>query len=568
MTTTVPRSTYHTLYGPTTGDTIALGDTGLRIQVERSEIEPGEEVMIGAGRNLRDGLAMSPRADRDSAPDMVVTSVVVLDPVLGIVKADLGIKHDRIVAVGQAGNPDTQSGVDMVVDSQTQIVPGSGLIATPGSIDTHVHLNNVAQAATFCRHGYTTLIGASLGPAFDVGVGSLYNYESFLDAVGAYPLNIAILGRACSTASEMEAHLGVGCSGFKIHEDLGAFPAVIDASLSVSDDYDVQTIIHTDTINESVTLAETLEAVAGRTIHAYHVEGTGGGHAPDILEICGHPNVLPSSTNPTNPFTNGALREHLDMIMACHLQHRTIYEDLAFAQSRIRPTTMAGEDVLHDMGAISMMGSDSNGMGRCAESVRRTWQLAGKMKAVAADAGDSPADATDHDNERVLRYLEKYTLCPALAHGIADHVGSLAPGRLADVVLWDPRFFGVKPTLVIKSGIIAYALAGPANGSYLLTEPVIMRPQWGATGAAPRQLSKVFTSRFGLEAATSRQSRHRDRLLTVSGTRDIAKAGLGRNNATPAVHVDATTLAVTVDGIEAVSPPTTTVPLSRRYLLV
>jgi urease subunit alpha len=561
MTTTVPRSMYHTLYGPTTGDVVALGDTGLRIQVARSEIAAGEEILIGAGRNLRDGLAISPRTSRDSALDMLITSVVVLDPVLGIVKADVGIKQDRIVGVGQAGNPDTQSGVDMVVDSQTQIVPGSGLIATPGAIDTHVHLNNVPQAETFCRHGYTTVIGATLGPVFDVGIGSLYNYESFLDAVAAYPLNVALLGRGCSTPSEMEGHLEVGCSGFKIHEDLGAFGAIIDAALSVSDVHDVQTIIHTDTINESVTLAETLEAIAGRTIHAYHVEGTGGGHAPDILEICGQANVLPSSTNPTNPFTQAALREHLDMIMACHLQHRSLYEDLAFAQSRIRPTTMAGEDVLHDLGAISMMGSDSNGMGRCAESVRRTWQLADKMKGIGP-----PSEGPD--NERVLRYLEKYTLCPALAHGISDHVGSLSPGRLADVVLWDPRFFGVKPNLVVKSGVVSFSLAGPANGSFLGTEPLTMRPQWGATGGAPRELAKVFTSCTGLEAARRRQSRHLSRLLPVKGTRGLRKQDLSRNGATPAIRVDPDSLVVTIDGTEAYSPPTTKVPLSRRYLLV
>jgi urease subunit alpha len=561
VTTIVPRSTYHTLYGPTTGDTVALGDTGLSIEVERSEILAGEEVLIGAGRNLRDGLSIAPRTARDSALDMLINSVLVVDAVLGIVKADIGIKHDRIIGIGQAGNPDTQSGVDMIVDSQTQIVPGAGLIATPGAIDTHVHLNNVAQAELFCRHGYTTLIGASLGPAFDVGIGSRYNYETFLDAVAAYPLNVAMLGRACSTPSEMEAHLDVGCSGFKIHEDLGAFAAVIDAALSVSDSHDIQTIIHTDTINESVTLAETLEAIGGRTIHAYHVEGTGGGHAPDILEICGQPHVLPSSTNPTNPFTQAALREHLDMIMACHLQHRSLFEDLAFAQSRIRPTTMAAEDVLHDMGAISMMGSDSNGMGRAAESVRRSWQLAAKMKKVG-EAGDG------HDNDRVLRYLEKYTLCPALAHGIADHVGSLTPGRLADVVLWDPRFFGVKPSLVVKSGIISFALAGPANGSYLMTEPLTMRPQWGATGGGPRGLAKVFTSRLGLEAAVRRRASYHDRLLAVHGTRGLNKRDLSRNAAIPLVRVDPDSLVVTIDGAEAISPPTTNVPLSRRYLLV
>lgn len=560
MTTSIPRDAYRVLYGPAVGDRVPLGDTGLELSVDRTMIEAGEELLVGAGRNLRDGLAVSARASRDSALDMVIASVLVVDPVVGIVKADIGIKDDRIVGVGQAGNPDTQDGVDMVVDSQTQFVPGWGLIATPGAIDTHAHFN-VTQGRSYCRNGYTTVIGSQLSGAFDVGVGNSHHYETFVDGLGSLPINVAMLGRACSTPSELERHLEVGVSGFKIHEDFGAFPAVIDAALGVSDTHDVQTIIHSDTINESATLQETLEAIDGRTIHAYHVEGTGGGHAPDILEICGEPNVLPSSTNPTNPFTNGALSEHLDMIMSAHLQHRSIYEDLAFAQSRIRPTTMAAEDVLHELGAISMMGADSNGMGRAAESVRRTWQLAAKMKAL-----QSTPEADD--NERVLRYLEKYTLCPAIAHGLSEHVGSLAPGRLADIVLWDPRFFGVKPSVVVKSGSIIFAMTGPANGSVLWTEPLKMRAQWGATGSGPRRLSKIFTSGLGLESAARRGVSYQDRLLAVRGTRTLTKADMGRNGATPDVQVDPDSFTVTVDGVEALSPPSSEVPLSRRFLLV
>ena len=561
MSTAVPRDVYRLLYGPVEGDLVRLGDTDLRLRVDRSVVVPGEEALVGAGRNLRDGLAIRSGAVRDSALDMVVTGALIVDPVLGVIKADIGIKEDRIVGIGQAGNPDVSSGVDLVVDAQTQIVGGWGLIATPGAIDTHVHLNNAAQAETFCRNGYTTVIGASPGPSFDVGVGSRWTYETLIAGVGAWPLNIAMLGRASSSADDLEAHLEVGVSGFKIHEDFGAFPAVIDASLSVSDVHDVQTVIHTDTINESVTLAETMATVDGRTIHAYHVEGTGGGHAPDILAICGYPNVLPSSTNPTNPYTEVALAEHLDMIMGAHLQHRSIYTDLAFAQSRIRPTTMAAEDVLHDLGAISMMGSDSNGMGRAAESVRRTWQLADKMKRVAGDTSPS-------DNERILRYLEKYTLCPAVAHGISDSVGTLSPGRLADIVLWDPRSFGVKPSAVVKSGTITYFAAGTANGSILMTEPIRIRPMWGASGAASYRLSRVFTSRLGLEAATRRGAPYLSRLLPVSGTRGLTKADLSRNGVTPDVQVDPDSFVVTVDGVEAMSPPTTEVPLSRRHLLI
>ncbi len=559
--TAVPRDVHRLLYGPGEGDVIPLADTGLRLRVERSVTEPGEESLVGAGRNLRDGLGVRVGAARDSALDMVITGAVIVDPVLGVIKADIGIKEDRIVGIGSAGNPDISSGIDLVVDAQTQIVGGWNLIATPGSIDTHVHLANAAQADTFCRNGYTTVIGASPGPSFDVGVGGSWIYDSLVDGIGAWPLNIAMIGRAASARDDLEAHLEVGVSGFKIHEDFGAFPAVIDAALRVSDDHDVQTIIHTDTINESVTLAETMDAIAGRTIHAYHVEGTGGGHAPDILEICGEPNVLPSSTNPTNPYTEAALAEHLDMIMGAHLQHRSIHTDLAFAQSRIRPTTMAAEDVLHDVGAISMMGSDSNGMGRAAESARRTWQLAAKMRDFA---GEQPAD----DNERILRYLEKYTWCPAVAHGISDSVGTLAPGRLADIVLWDPRFFGVKPTTVVKSGVISYAATGTGNGSVVSTEPIRIRPQWGASGATSSRLARVFTSATGLAAAERRGASYLSRLLPVRGTRQLTKADMSRNAATPDVRVDPDSFVVTVDGVEAVVPPSTSVPLSRRYLLI
>ncbi len=559
MSTKVPRDVYRTLYGPAEGDIVPLGDTGLKIHVDRSLINPGEELLVGAGRNFRDGLGSRARSNRDSALDMVIASVLVVDPILGVVKADIGIKEDRIVGIGQAGNPDTQNGVDMAVDATTQYLPGWGLIATAGGIDTHVHYN-AGQVSTYLENGFTTVIGSQFGATFETGVGSLYNYETFLETAMKSPINVAMLGRASSTPAELEANLEVGVSGFKIHEDFGAFSSIIDATLRISDQADVQTMIHTDTINESTMLSETLSAIDGRTIHAYHVEGAGGGHAPDILEICGFPNILPSSTNPTNPYTEGALAEHLDMIMSAHLNHRTIYEDLAFAQSRIRPTTMAAEDLLHDLGAISMIGTDSNGMGRAAETIRRTWQLASKMKQLSA------SDPSASDNDRILRYLAKYTTCPAQAHGISAHVGSISPGKLADIVLWDPRFFGVKPSVVVKSGIVSYAVTGPGNGSVLMTEPLRMRPQWGGLGV--ERLCRIFTSKTGLEAARRRGAPYVTRLLTVSDTRSLTKNDLVRNSATPSVKVEADSFRVTIDGEDVNVPPTTAVPLSRKYLLV
>ncbi|MFN8186697.1 MAG: urease subunit alpha [Gaiellales bacterium] len=563
MSFELDRSLAALMYGPGEGDLVRLGDTNLFARVERSLVPPGEEGLIGAGRNIRDGQVARPSDSREPTLDFVVVNALVVDPVLGIVKADIGIRDGRIVGVGHAGNPDVQDGVDMVVGTDTGVYLGHGCIATAGAIDCHVHFLAPAMLDDYLANGYTTLIGGGAGLAFDVGTNPRFALERMFASLAGYPLNVALISRAASSAPPLEHALEWGSSGFKIHEDLGAFPAVIDRTLQVSDAYDVQTIIHTDTINESAALEDTVAAIAGRTIHAYHIEGAGGGHAPDLLELVGQPHVLPSSTNPTNPFTESALKEHLDMIMSVHLMNPLVPEDVAFAQSRVRPQTMAAEDVLHDLGAISMMGSDSTGMGHMAESLRRTFQLAHVMKERRGDPGP-PHD----DNERILRYLAKVTINPAIAHGIAEHVGSLEPGKLADIVLWRPGFFGVKPEAVIKSGFMAYADTGQGNGSTILVEPRLLRPSFGATGQAPGLSARFFVSRAALENPVLRDGRHAARLLPVRGTRGLSKRDLIRNDALPAVRVDPASFRVTVDGEDAWVEPATSVPLSRRYLLI
>jgi urease subunit alpha len=540
MSYEISRALYAGLYGPGEGDLVGLADTNLRVRVERNLVPLGEEGLIGAGRNIRDGMVARASHDRESALDVCIKSVLVIDPVLGVVKGDIGIKDGRVVGVGHAGNPDVQDGVDMVLDTNTSIVPAAGLIATPGALDCHVHLLSAALLDDFVALGYTTLIGGGSGLVFDVGTNPRYALERMFEAFAGYPLNVALVGRASSSEAPLEHALEWGASGFKIHEDLGAYPAVIDTTLRIADAYDVQAIIHTDTINESVTLEETIDAIAGRTIHAYHVEGAGGGHAPDLLEIVRQPNVLPSSTNPTNPYT--------------------VPEDVAFAQSRVRPDTMAAEDLLHDLGAISMMGADTVGMGRAGETVRRTWQVAHAMK---QRTGDTPPD----DNERVLRYLAKYTINPAIAHGIGAHVGSLEPGKLADVVLWRPGWFGVKPEVVLKDGLISAANTGQGNGATVSVEPMKLRPMFGSIGGAPRMLGHVFAAAAAADNRALADGLG-SRLLTVAGTRTLGKRDMVRNAAVPDVRVDRQSARVTVDGELVDLAPVTEVPMSRRYLLV
>lgn len=549
------------LYGPGLGDRVRLGDTSLLARVERSLVPVGEEGLIGAGRNIRDGQLARPSRSRDPELDFVIVNALVVDPVLGIVKADIGISGGRIAGIGHAGNPDLQDDVTMRLGTDVPVITGQGLIATPGAIDCHVHFLGPTMLDDYLANGYTTLVGGGAGLAFDVGTNPRFALERMFAALSGYPINVALIARAASRAPSMEHALEWGASGFKVHEDLGAFPSVIDEALRVADAHDVQVMLHTDSINESVSLEETVAAIAGRTIHAYHVEGAGGGHAPDLLEIVREPNVLPSSTNPTNPFSASAIREHLDMIMSVHLMNPLVPEDVAFAQSRIRPTTMAAEDVLHDRGAISMMGSDSTGMGRVAETVRRTFQLAHVMK-------ERIGDTSPDDNERILRYLAKVTINPAIAHGIAHQVGSLEPGKLADIVLWRPGFFGVKPELVIKNGFIAWSDHGQGNGSTIVVEPRILRRNFGAVGDAPRLGGHFFVSQAAAANPGLRSGPYGDRMLEVRGNRGLGKTDMVRNTALPDVRVDRDSLRVTVDGDDAWVEPVTSVPLSRRYLLV
>ncbi|MEM1859398.1 MAG: urease subunit alpha, partial [Metallosphaera sp.] len=489
----ISRERYAELYGPTEGDKIRLGDTNLVITVEKDMIRKGDELVFGAGKSARDGLGLLPTVKEEESMDLVITNVVIMDPLLGIVKADIGIKDGVIVGIGHGGNPFTMDGVDFVLGPSTEVISGEGLIATPGFIDTHVHWVAPQQVYDAISAGFTTLIGGGTGPAegtkaTTVTPGS-WNLRVIFSALDQYPVNFGLTAKASSTSVSMEQVLNQGACGFKIHEDWGAMPRVIDETLTLADQRDVQVTIHTDTSNESGFLEDTLSAIGGRTIHAYHVEGAGGGHAPDIIKIAGEPNILPSSTNPTKPFTVHTYEEHLEMLMAVHHLNPKVPEDVSYAESRIRAETMAAEDYLHDLGAISMMSSDSQAMGRIGETGIRTFQLAHKMK----ELNLIPMP----DNQRVLRYLAKITINPAITHGISEYVGSLSPGKLADIVLWDPRFFPAKPYMVIKGGAISWALMGETNASIAYAQPVLYKPMFGFT--AP--VSLLFSSLDGVNEA-------------------------------------------------------------------
>lgn len=566
----ITRQEYAAMFGPTKGDAIRLGDTQLYAEIEHDYITPGDECLHGGGKTLRDGMGlMSGYKSEDGALDMLLSNATIIDPVLGIVKGDIGIKEGKIVAIGKAGNPQTMDGVhpDLICGVATTVKDAEGMIVTPGGIDVHVHFDS----AQLCEHalssGLTTLIGGSLGP-ITVGIdcGGEWNVGKMLQASEQWPINFGFLGRGNSSKPEsMIGQLKGGCLGLKIHEDWGATPAVIDTCLSVADQYDFQVQLHTDTLNESGFLEDTLAAIKDRTIHMYHTEGAGGGHAPDIISVTGKNNCLPSSTNPTNPYTVNTFDEHLDMIMVCHHLSSKIPEDVAFAESRIRPQSIAAEDILHDMGAISMLGSDSQGMGRINEVISRTWQLASKMK---QQRGRLKEETTAlGDNERIKRYIAKYTINAAKVFGIDHYIGSLEPGKIADLVMWNPKFFGIKPEVVIKGGFIVYGVMGDSAASLYTCEPLIMRPQWGAFGNAKQSLSVNFVNQLAIENNTAEKLGLSKPMLAAYGTRNLKKEDMLHNSALPNIRVDAQTFNVYVDDELLNCEPAIEVPLSRLYML-
>src|SRR5580765_5592476 len=558
MSHRLSRSHYSAIFGPTTGDRIRLGDTELVAEVERDHAVYGDECKFGGGKVLRDGMGQATGVSEQDALDCVITNALVID-YTGIYKADIGIKAGRITGIGKAGNPDVMAGVSpgTVVGVTTEAIAAEGLIVTAGGNDTHIHLISPQQIFTALASGVTTFVGGGTGPATGTNATTCTpgsgHIRLMLESTDVFPMNFGFTGKGNSSAPEglVEQILG-GAIGLKLHEDWGTTPAAIDACLSVAEHYDVQVTIHTDTLNESGFVGDSIAAFKGRTIHTYHTEGAGGGHAPDIIRICGEPNVLPSSTNPTRPYTVNTLDEHLDMLMVCHHLDKNIPEDVAFAESRIRGETIAAEDVLHDLGAISMISSDSQAMGRVGEVVCRTWQTAHKMR---GERGRLPAERGDNDNVRIRRYLAKYTINPAIAHGIAHEVGSIEAGKLADLVLWKPAFFGVKPELVLKGGFIAWAQMGDPNASIPTPQPLVMRPMFGAYGRALGATSLAFVSQASLAASVPQRYGLGKRAAAVRGCRSIGKRDMKLNDALPRIEVDAETYIVTADGEELRSRP-------------
>ena len=566
------RARYLALYGPTAGDRIRLADTDLWIEVEEDRCGgpwAGDEAVFGGGKVIRESMGQARTTRAEGAPDLVITGAVVLDH-WGIVKADVGVRDGRIVALGKAGNPDTMDGVDpgLVIGPGTEIIAGNGKILTAGAVDCHVHLICPQIIEEGLTAGITTIIGGGTGPAegtraTTVTPGDWY-LARMLTALDGWPVNVALLGKG-NTVSEdaLREQLLGGAAGFKLHEDWGTTPAAIDACLRVCDEAGVQAAIHTDTLNEAGFVESTLAAIGGRTIHAYHTEGAGGGHAPDIITVAGQPNVLPSSTNPTRPHTRNTVDEHLDMLIVCHHLNPGLAEDLAFAESRIRPSTIAAEDVLHDLGAISMIGSDSQAMGRVGEVVIRTWQTAHAMKQRrGALVGDDRAD-----NQRARRYVAKYTICPAVAHGLDGEVGSVEPGKLADLVLYTPAFFGVRPALVLKGGMIAWAQMGDANASIPTPQPLLPRPMFGAAAPVAARGSVAFVAPAALDGGLADRLGLGRPMVAVRGTRRLSKADLPRNDALPTIHVEPDTFAVTVDGEVIEERPPAVLPMAQRYFM-
>ncbi len=565
----ISRERYRMLYGPTAGDRVRLADTNLVIEVEDDHCVGGDEAVFGGGKVIRESMGQSRRTRAEGAPDLVITGAVILDH-WGVVKADVGVRDGRIVGIGKAGNPDIIAGVDprLVIGPSTEILSGNGRILTAGAIDCHVHFICPQIVEEALASGITTLIGGGTGPAEGTKATTVtpgaWNTARMLEAMDPWPVNVLLLGKG-NTASQdaLWEQLRGGVGGFKLHEDWGTTPAVIDAALTVADASGVQVAIHTDTLNEAGYVESTLAAIAGRSIHTYHTEGAGGGHAPDIITVASHANVLPSSTNPTRPHTVNTLAEHLDMLMVCHHLNPAVAEDLAFAESRIRPSTIAAEDILHDMGAISIIGSDSQAMGRVGEVILRTWQTAHAMKARrGALAGD-----TEADNRRARRYVAKYTICPAVAHGIDAVVGSVEIGKLADLVLWDPRFFGVRPHAVVKGGMIAWAAMGDANASIPTPQPVLPRPMFGSAPAVAAATSVAFVAQAALDDGLAERVDVRRPLAGVASTRRTGKSDLPENDATPRIDVQPDTFAVRIDGELVEEMPVAELPMAQRYML-
>ena len=566
----IDRRHYADLYGPTRGDRVRLGDTGLVAEVEDDATVYGDECKFGGGKVLRDGMGQAAGVSDERALDCVITNALIVDWT-GIRKADVGIKNGRIAGIGKAGNPDVMAGVsdDLIVGVTTEAIAGEGLLLTAGGIDAHVHFISPQQVHEALASGVTTFIGGGTGPATGTKAttctpGSRH-VRLMLQAIDSLPMNFGFLGKGNTSMAEgIEEQIRSGAVGLKLHEDWGSTPATIDCCLGEAERYDVQVAIHTDTLNESGFVDASIAAFKGRTIHTYHTEGAGGGHAPDIIRVCGEPNVLPSSTNPTRPYTVNTLDEHLDMLMVCHHLDKNTPEDVAFAESRIRGQTIAAEDVLHDLGAISIMASDSQAMGRVGEVVTRTWQTADKMR---AERGRLAGEQGDNDNLRIRRYVAKYTVNPAIAHGIAHEVGSVEVGKLADLVLWKPAFFGVKPELVVKGGFIAWAQMGDANASIPTPQPQLMRPMFGAFGRASGATSLAFVSQLAIEAGTAAGYGLTKALSAVRGCRTVGKRDMKLNDALPRIEVDPETYVVTADGEVLTAAEADVLPLAQRYCL-
>lgn len=563
---TLSRQAYADMYGPTTGDRIRLADTDLVIEIERDFATYGEEVKFGGGKVIRDGMGQSQRL-REGVMDTVITNAVIVDH-WGIVKADIGIKDGLIAAIGKAGNPDIQPNVTMAIGGATEIIAGEGMIVTAGGVDTHIHFICPQQIDEALYSGITTMLGGGTGPAVGTAATTCtpgaWHIHSMLQAADAFPMNLGFFGKGnVSQPGPLEEQVHAGAVGLKLHEDWGSTPAAIDNCLSVAERLDVQVALHSDTLNEAGFLESTVAAFKGRTIHTFHTEGAGGGHAPDIIAAVGYDNVLPSSTNPTRPFTVNTLDEHLDMLMVCHHLDPAIAEDVAFAESRIRRETIAAEDILHDLGAISMMSSDSQAMGRVGETIMRTWQTAHKMK---TQRGALEGDSSRNDNARVKRYIAKYTINPAITHGIAHVVGSLEVGKIADIVLWRPAFFGVKPSMVVKGGMIAASLMGDPNASIPTPQPVHYRPMFGAFGGGLRK-SFTFVSQSAFEAGIAGTLGLNKTTIAVRGTRGLRKRDMIHNGATPQMEVDPETYEVRADGRLLVCEAASVLPLAQRYFL-